>query len=163
MHRRYPPPRQKRRVDVIRAVSQNELNIIQRYQFLTRRFRERAEKGNQVFFELSSDGVPSSEWEDSELDEPAQSPLDKVHQLAVYVHSSPIRREEFEWVRAAKNPRTPSGLLPSKGVKTRWNSKEAAIARVIRLRNTVTAFTTPSPGTKCPRFSKKDFDALEII
>ncbi|KAJ9116495.1 hypothetical protein QFC22_001640 [Naganishia vaughanmartiniae] len=99
-----------------------------------------------------------------DLDQSAssQSPLDKVHQLAIYVHSSPRRRDEFETVRAVKNPETSKGLLPLKDVKTRWNSKEAAISRVIRLRKTIVAFTTRA-GSKCPRFTKQDFDALEII
>ncbi|KAJ9116313.1 hypothetical protein QFC22_004753 [Naganishia vaughanmartiniae] len=100
--------------------------------------------------------------EDSEQSPISKSPLDKVHQLAIYVHASPQRKDEFETVRAAKNPETPKGLLPLKDVQTRWYSKEAAIARVIRLRKTVVAIHTRT-GSKCPRFTKQDFEALEII
>lgn len=86
-----------------------------------------------------------------------------VHQLGVYVHSSPKRMEDFERIRAKKNPETPKGLLPLKDVVTRWNSKEAAIGRVLRLRATVESFTTRATGGKCPQFKKSTFDALRVI
>lgn len=60
-----------------------------------------------------------------------RSPVDLVHALGVFVHSSPQRMEEVERVRAIKNPETSKSLLPLKDVVTRWNSKEAAIERVL--------------------------------
>jgi hypothetical protein len=84
-----------------------------------------------------------------------------VHALGVFVHASPKRMAIFEKIRASKNPATPKGLLPRKDVVTRWNSKEAAIARVLRLRATVGSFTTRVISDKFPRFTTKVFDALE--
>ncbi|KAJ9112258.1 hypothetical protein QFC22_006342 [Naganishia vaughanmartiniae] len=100
--------------------------------------------------------------DDEEMLEPwtGNSPVDLVHQLGVFVHASPKRRAAFEKVRADRNPDTPKGLLPLKDVATRWNSKEAAISRVLRLRETVEYFTTRAKSDKCPRFNKKVFDAL---
>ncbi|KAJ9117620.1 hypothetical protein QFC22_004470 [Naganishia vaughanmartiniae] len=95
--------------------------------------------------------------------QPGKSPVDLVHQLGVYVHSSPLRMDEFERIRAANNPETRPGLLPLKDIVTRWNSKEAAIARVLRLRATVEVYTTREEGNKCPRFKKAVFDALAVI
>lgn len=66
-------------------------------------------------------------------------------------------------MRAKFNKDTPVGLLPLKDVATRWNSKEAAIARVLRLRETVDYFTTRAKSDKCPRFNKKVFEALVRI
>lgn len=71
--------------------------------------------------------------------------------------------EEFEKLRAARNPETLKFLLPLKDVVTRWNSKEAAIARVLRLRATIESFTTRAKGKNCPRFNKQVFDALRLI
>ncbi|KAJ9092756.1 hypothetical protein QFC19_008609 [Naganishia cerealis] len=71
--------------------------------------------------------------------------------------------DEFEKIKLAKNPETPRGLLPLKDVITRWNSKEAAIARVLRLRETVMSFTTRTNAKKCPKFNKAVFDALLLI
>ncbi|KAJ9095036.1 hypothetical protein QFC21_005829 [Naganishia friedmannii] len=90
---------------------------------------------------------------EEDLEEPDEdsTPLDMVHQLAVFVHSSPQRMEEFEKARGKLNPATPKGMLPLKDVVTRWNSKEAAIARVLKLRS------------KCPRFTKSTFDTLKLI
>ncbi|KAJ9120568.1 hypothetical protein QFC24_005253 [Naganishia onofrii] len=97
--------------------------------------------------------------DDEFLDPPTgNSPVDLVHQLGVFVHASPKRRAAFEKVRADRNPDTPKGLLPLNA--TRWNSKEAAIARVLRLRETVEYFTTRAKSDRCPRFNKKVFDAL---
>jgi hypothetical protein len=96
-------------------------------------------------------------------DEADTSPVGLVHRLGVYVHSSPQRMEEFERIRSIKNPETPKGLLPLKDVVTRWNSKEAAIARVLRLRATVEIFTTRATSKKCPRFDTATFDALALV
>lgn len=93
----------------------------------------------------------------------AKSAVDLVHQLGVYVHASPKRMAAFAQIRANKNPETSKGLLPLKDVVTRWNSKEAAIKRVLRLRATVESFTTRDTREKCPRFDKKVFVALERI
>lgn len=93
------------------------------------------------------------------------SPIDLVHQLGTYVHSSPQRMEEFERIRAMKNPETPKGLLPLKDVVTRWNSKEAAITRALRLQSTMESFTARSiaTGKKCPRLDKAVFQALALV
>ncbi|KAJ9116497.1 hypothetical protein QFC22_004939 [Naganishia vaughanmartiniae] len=73
------------------------------------------------------------------------------------------RMAAFEKVRASKNPETPKGMLPLKDVITRWNSKEAAISRCLKLRATIESFTARANSTKCPRFPSKVFDALERI
>jgi hypothetical protein len=91
------------------------------------------------------------------------SPVDMVHQLGVYIHSSPLRMDEFERIRAAKNPETPKGLLPLKDVVTRWNSKEAAIQRILRLRASVEVFTARETNPKCRRFTRETFAALDIV
>jgi hypothetical protein len=93
------------------------------------------------------------------------SPVDLVHRLGVYVHSSPKRKEAFEKVRAKRDPDTPQGLLPLKDIITRWNSKEAAISRALRLRRTIESYTTQEymNDSKCPRFTKGVFDALQVI
>lgn len=91
------------------------------------------------------------------------SPIQLVHQLGVFVHHSPQRREEFEKVRQVHNPTETKNLLPLKDVVTRWNSKEAAIARVLRLRATVEHYTMRTKHKLCPRFSRDDFHALEAI
>ena len=91
------------------------------------------------------------------------SPVDMVHRLGVYVHSSSLRMDEFERIRAIRNPETRPGLLLLKDVVTRWNSKEAAIKRVLRLRGTVEVFTAREDDPKCPKFTSEVFAALDII
>ncbi|KAJ9111765.1 hypothetical protein QFC22_006424 [Naganishia vaughanmartiniae] len=126
-------------------------------------------EGPEDLLDLGDTGVDDREDEDlldidddeEMLDLPTgNSPVDLVHQLGVFVHASPKRRAAFEKVRADRNPDTPKGLLPLKDVATRWNSKEAAISRVLRLRETVEYFTTRAKSDNCPRFNKKVFDAL---
>ncbi|KAJ9095956.1 hypothetical protein QFC21_005318 [Naganishia friedmannii] len=107
-----------------------------------------------------------AEVDADEADENAEqgtSPIDLVHRLGVYLHSSSLRMDEFERVRAAKNPDTPKGLLPLKDVVTIWNSKEVAIKRVIRLRDTIEVYTTRTRYPKYPRFPPEVFSALETI
>ncbi|KAJ9122637.1 hypothetical protein QFC22_002066 [Naganishia vaughanmartiniae] len=91
------------------------------------------------------------------------SPVDMVHQLGVFVHGSPRRMDAFERVRAVQNPETPKGLLPLKDVVTRWNSKEAAISRVLRLRKTIEAYTARQTANNCPIFTRATFNALAIV
>jgi len=115
------------------------------------------------FSYLLKSTYPRLTSQDRDVASRSDSPVDLVHQLGVYIHSSPQRMEEFEKIRCKKNPDTPKGLLPLKDVVTRWNSKEAAIKRVLRLRETVEAYTRVSTGKKCPRFTKEVFEALSVI
>jgi hypothetical protein len=85
--------------------------------------------------------------------------LELVHQLGLYVHGKLERSEFFKSVRALKNPGL--NILPTKDVPTRWNSKELAIDRVLKLKATILLYCQKSKG--CPLFTEDTFDVLGLI
>jgi hypothetical protein len=82
-----------------------------------------------------------------------------VHLLGLYVHGKSERLEFFKSVRKLKNPGLT--ILPTRDVPTRWNSKELAIDRVLKLKATILLYCKKSKG--CPAFTEEDFDILGLI
>jgi hypothetical protein len=56
-----------------------------------------------------------------------------------------------------------AGALPLKDVPTRWNSKELAIRRAIKVRATIKIFCIRYRGDKCPQIDDNAFRILELI
>ncbi|KAI5454309.1 hypothetical protein NCC49_004367 [Naganishia albida] len=70
---------------------------------------------------------------------------------------------KFESVRKEKNPTSAPNCLPLKDVPTRWNSKEAAIRRILKLRATVKTFCMRYKSEHCPQLTDDAFRILELI
>lgn len=68
-----------------------------------------------------------------------------------------------EDIRKNRGSHTPRGLLPLKDVPTRWNSAEAAIRRVLRLKKNMQAFCARYKHERCPQFTHEYFAALELL
>lgn len=91
------------------------------------------------------------------------SPIGLAHSLGVFVHASPARMEAFENIRKERDPTITRGILPLKDVPTRWNSREAAIQRILKLRATIKVFCIRYKCERCPQLADDTFRILGLI
>lgn len=72
------------------------------------------------------------------------------------------KRRRFASVRDKEQPDV-GKIYPWADVSTRWNSTYDAIARAVKLKKTIIAYTSTIQNKKCPRFTLETFKALEQI
>jgi hypothetical protein len=62
-----------------------------------------------------------------------------------------------------KQPDLPAGLLPTRDVRTRWNSTFDAVDRALRLKETILAYCNGNTEKTCPKLNGDVFTALSVM
>ncbi|KAJ9091495.1 hypothetical protein QFC21_007195 [Naganishia friedmannii] len=124
---------------------------------------DRAEREDEEEALVLGEGFDSSVTSEVDDSDYWVSPIVLAHSLGVFVHASPARMEIFETMRKDRDPTTRTGTLPMKDVPTRWNSREAAVQRILKFRATIKVFCIRFKCERCPQLGNDTFRVLELI
>ncbi|KAJ9111504.1 hypothetical protein QFC22_006531 [Naganishia vaughanmartiniae] len=93
------------------------IRVIGWHAFHNPALKQEIDEDDGLLAEVNWGNDAGEDLSDEEEDADENSPVDKVHLLAIYVHASPRRRDESERFRAELDPDTPQGILPLKDIK----------------------------------------------